>query len=83
MWGPVIGRHHVLKQVFPFQPAGAREGDYALEGTVDYSLHNGKTVHVEWAAKMVLDRGEEGNDPKIIFYQVYVDPSPVAKALST
>ncbi|KAK7204884.1 hypothetical protein BZA70DRAFT_280250 [Myxozyma melibiosi] len=84
MWGAVVGRHHVLLQVFPFQPAKSRTGEFALVGTVDYTLHNGKKVLVEWGAKMVVDRGSaESDDVKITFYQVYVDSTPVAKALSS
>ncbi|KAK9311631.1 hypothetical protein V1524DRAFT_457214 [Lipomyces starkeyi] len=85
MWTAVTARHHVLEQVFPFQGNRDKEvGEYPLVGTVEYTLVNGRHLLVEWAAKMVLAPGKtEGDSPKIQFYQVYIDPTLVARALSS
>ncbi|KAK9342108.1 hypothetical protein V1522DRAFT_455069 [Lipomyces starkeyi] len=85
MWTAVAARHHVLEQVFPFQGNIIEKvSEYALVGTVEYTLVNGKHVLVEWAAKMVLAPGKtESDSPKIQFYQVYIDPTLVAGALSS
>jgi hypothetical protein len=50
-----------------------------LYGTVDYVLHNGKDVMVEWAGRAVLT--EDKGKWKMHFYQVYMDSAPVANAL--
>ncbi|KAK9357596.1 hypothetical protein V1504DRAFT_478750 [Lipomyces starkeyi] len=83
MWTAVSTRHHLLEQVFPFQGNVEKEvSEYALVGTVEYTLVNGKHVLVEWAGKMVIASGKTGGaGPKIQFYQVYIDPTLVAKAL--
>ncbi|KAK9311546.1 hypothetical protein V1524DRAFT_32960 [Lipomyces starkeyi] len=83
MWTAVTARHHVLKQVFPFQSKIEKEiCEYALVGTVEYTLANGKHVLVEWAGKMVLTSGKsESDSPKIQFYQVYIDPTLLAEAM--
>ncbi|KAK9449448.1 uncharacterized protein V1518DRAFT_433027 [Limtongia smithiae] len=85
MWGAIVGRHHVLTQVFPFQTVeqASELGQYALTGTVEFTLKNEKKVSVSWGAKMDLLRGKEGEQPKIKFYQVYVDSTPVVQALTS
>jgi len=52
-----------------------------LHGSVDYSLKNGKSLSVDWAAHTQFE--EVGKDLKMKFYQVYVDSGPVAQAVSS
>jgi len=53
-----------------------------LHGSVDYVLHNGKSVTVDWAGHAQF---VENDDKKLQmrFYQVYLDSAPVAQAASS
>lgn len=52
-----------------------------LHGSVDYGLHNGKDVSVDWAAHAQF--AEVDGKLKMRFYQVYLDSTPVAQAASS
>lgn len=52
-----------------------------LHGSVDYELHNGQKVSVDWAGHAQF---VESDDKKLRmrFYQVFLDSAPVAQAAS-
>ncbi|EMG48386.1 hypothetical protein SBY92_003293 [Candida maltosa Xu316] len=75
MWEKVTNRHHVVNNVAEIEP-----NQILLNGYVDYTLINGKAVTTDWAGFMKLV--EEGDSYKMEYYQVYLDPSAAAKALS-
>ncbi|CAX42089.1 unnamed protein product [Candida dubliniensis CD36] len=78
MWEKVTHRHHVVNNV-----AEINENEILLNGYVEYTLINGKNVTTEWAGhiKLANSPGSE-NGYKMNYYQVYLDPSAAAKALS-
>lgn len=49
-----------------------------LHGNVDYELHNGQKVTVDWAAHAQF--ADDGGHLRMRFYQVYLDSAPVAQA---
>lgn len=71
-------KHH-LHRIYPF--GGTNANDVMLHGSVDYVLHNGKDVKVDWAAHAQFK--EVGKDLKMRFYQVYLDSAPVAQAAAS
>lgn len=78
MWSKIVSRFHIVNKVFVHS-----ESDLFLEGTVKYGLVNGKDVTVEWAGHMVFEEEKLKEGLHLLkFYQVYVDPSPVAAALA-
>lgn len=78
MWEKVTHRHHVVNNV-----AEINEKEILLNGYVEYTLINGKNVTTEWAGHMKLENSTGGeNGYKMNYYQVYLDPSAAAKALS-
>ncbi|KAG7664327.1 uncharacterized protein J8A68_002146 [[Candida] subhashii] len=76
MWTSVTKRHHVVENV-----ASVDDETVLVNGYVDYRLINNKDITTEWAAIMKLTKSEEG-EYKMKFYQVYLDPSVAAKALT-
>lgn len=69
-------RKHHLHRIYPF---GAKDAnDVMLHGSVDYVLHNGKDVKVDWAGHAQLEDVE--GKLRMRFYQVYLDSAPVAQA---
>ncbi|EGW35389.1 uncharacterized protein SPAPADRAFT_58607 [Spathaspora passalidarum NRRL Y-27907] len=73
MWKVVTKRHHVVENVASVED----NNTLLINGYVDYTLINGKSITSEWAARMHLTK-----DLKMEFYQVYLDPSLTAKALA-
>lgn len=70
-----IRKHH-LHRIYPFT-----DTDVMLHGSVDYALHNGAKVSVDWAAHAQFAE----SDGKLLmnFYQVYLDSAPVAQAAAS
>lgn len=50
-----------------------------IHGNVDYVLHNGQDVTVDWAGHAQFVESEDGK-LRMRFYQVYLDSAPVAQA---
>ena len=50
-----------------------------IHGSVDYALHNGNNVSVDWAGHAQFVESDDGN-LRMKFYQVYLDSAPVAQA---
>ena len=67
MWEKVAKRSHKPKQLFPF---GSGSNDIMLFGTVDYTLKDGRSTGIDWAARahFVEDKGAL----KMDHYQVYL-----------
>ncbi|GAA6057351.1 hypothetical protein JCM3770_005721 [Rhodotorula araucariae] len=77
MWGGVQTREHRPAAVFS---AGPGDRELMLHGTVTYGLRNGTRVEsVGWAALVVF---AEGSDLKMERYQVWLDGTPLSKALA-
>jgi hypothetical protein len=77
LWsGPVKKRLHTLEKIFPWSDDGR---EVMLYGHVDYGLHNGKDITVNWAGRAVMV--EDDGSLKMKFYQVYLDSAAVANAL--
>lgn len=70
-------RKHHPHRIYPFTA-----NDVMLHGSVDYGLHNGKSISVDWSAHAQF---VETDDKKLQmrFYQVYLDSAPVAQAASS
>jgi len=73
-------RKHHLHRIYPFG-ADSNPLDCMLHGNVDYSLKNGKSLTVDWAAHAQFV--EADGKLKMKFYQVYLDSAPVAQAASS
>lgn len=71
-------RKHTVKNIYAFGKEGDDAKDIMLNGSVDYALHNGKDVTVEWAARAVFVTVQ--GKLRMKFYQVYLDSAPVAAA---
>jgi hypothetical protein len=67
MWIHVSSRRHEVSKVFPF---GRNADEVMLYGTVEYSMKNGKSLTVDWAARAHLVK--KGSHVKMDFYQVYL-----------
>jgi hypothetical protein len=65
MWEKVAKRSHFPKKIYIFGP-----DDVMLFGSVDYTLKDGKSTSVEWAARSHFT--EEDGELKMNFYQVYL-----------
>ncbi|KIV88427.1 hypothetical protein PV10_08112 [Exophiala mesophila] len=79
--GPVKTRNHIIHQIYPFG-TGPKDGlDVFLNGIVEYGLHNGKTVTLEWSAKAVfVEDSTAAHGIKFSFYHVYLDSAPLTAA---
>lgn len=53
-----------------------------LHGSVDYVLHNGAKVTVDWAGHAQFAESDDGK-LRMRFYQVYLDSAPVAQAAAS
>jgi hypothetical protein len=67
MWIHVSSRRHEVLKVFPF---GRKADEVMLYGTVEYSMKNGKSLTIDWAARAHLVK--KGSHVKMDFYQVYL-----------
>jgi hypothetical protein len=68
MWEAVAKRSHYPRQIFTF---GTGSDEVMLRGEVEYVMKDGKEVTKEWAAKAVLEKGENGR-VRMKYYQVYL-----------
>ncbi|KKY16810.1 putative fungal specific transcription [Phaeomoniella chlamydospora] len=76
MWAHIGARKHTVPQIFPF---GNDAEEAMLQGSVDFTLINGKELSLPWGgyAKLVKADGSV----KMSTYQVYIDMAPVMQAL--
>ncbi|EME89055.1 uncharacterized protein MYCFIDRAFT_185494 [Pseudocercospora fijiensis CIRAD86] len=68
MWVKVAKRSHQPKQLYPF---GSGSNDIMLFGTVDYTLREGGSTSLDWAARARFVEHQGGL--KLDHYQVYLD----------
>ena len=67
MWEKVASRSHKPIEIYAF---GAGSDTVMLHGTVDYTLKDGKSVSMSWAAKSHFTK--EDGQLKMDFYQVFL-----------
>ena len=73
MWELVSRRSHHPVKIFPFGEIneGAAEAEVMIYGTVEYGFKAGGGDRKEWAARVEMVKGGEG-DWKMRLYQVYL-----------
>ncbi|KAK4046296.1 hypothetical protein OIV83_006170 [Microbotryomycetes sp. JL201] len=75
-WKGIATRDHTAKQVFTIDQECSQ---VMIDGTLTYGLENGKSISVDWAAKMVFATGTQ--QLRMKEYQVWADMSPLVAAL--
>lgn len=71
-WDVVKERRHTVRQVFSYDQQAT---DLMLVGDVKMALTNGKYLAGDFAARILLEKGLDG-DPKIKLYQVWAVRQP-------
>lgn len=68
MWSAVVSRQHSIHKIFPFSSQSA---EFMLYGSVALGLRNGAGVDVDWAARAVIVKSDDGKW-RFKHYQVYM-----------